>query len=276
MTEYEPHTISCMEVWGGNNQTQKSISIPGFDIWVGSVPYSNEPQGGDIYYLSSCGAGNVTRLSLADVAGHGEASAYLAKRLRRLMRRYINTIDQQDFAQSLNEDFIQLSSRGTYATALLTAYHTETDYMVICNAGHPQPLLYRQSTASWNFLNEDIVSNGNDINNLPLGVIPETGYQQFGIKLWPGDILIMYTDAVLEARHANGQPLGTEGLLTMASSLQLEDNKELGEKIIQLLLEYYNIQDDLTVVALMHNGSDPASPSWKDKIQGFARMAGLS
>ena len=265
-----------MEVWGGNDPTRKALSIPGFDLWIGSAPYSEGSQGGDIYYLSSCGAGNVTRLSLADVAGHGEVSAYLAKRLRQLMWRYINTVDQKDFARCLNGDFAQFSERGMYATALLTAYHTETDHMVICNAGHPQPLLYRSASACWEYIEQDLSSSINDIYNLPLGIIPGTNYQQFGLKLWPGDILILYTDAVLEARDSSGRTLGAEGLLNLARSMAIGNAQTLGETLMHKLMNDYLIQDDLTISILSHNATNPESPSWNKKLHGLARMAGLS
>ena len=271
-----PHSISCMEIWGGNTPTKKSLSIPGFDIWVGSIPHAEESQGGDIYYLSSCGAGNVSRLSLADVAGHGEASAYIAKRLRHLMRRYINTVDQVDFAQSLNGDFSQFSDRGMYATALLSAYHTETDHMIICNAGHPEPLLYRAASDCWEFVEQDTTDSIDDVYNLPLGIIPGTDYQQIGLKLWPGDTLILYTDAVLEARNSCDQPLDKAGLLNLTQNMPKDEARSLGEALTHRLVHDYHIQDDLTLIILSHNATDPSPPSLKEKLQGLTRMAGLS
>jgi len=269
------HTIGCMEIWGGNSLTNKSLDIPGFDIWVGSIPHAGQAHGGDIYYLSSCGAGDVARFSLADVSGHGKGASHLARRLRRLMRRHINTLDQRKFANSLNKEFSKLADRGMYATALLTAYHTQTDHMIICNAGHPRPLFYRAITGIWRLLDHEMDDCLDNIMNLPLGILTPTDYQQFGLKLQPGDILVMYTDAVLEVFDKSGSRLGESGLLTLLTTLPTNSAASLGEAMLSRLQSSGVANDDLTLMVLSHNATNPSPPSWWERLQGMVRMLDL-
>ena len=65
------HSIGCMEIIGGNRATQELVHAPALDIWIDSRPLESDAGGGDIHYVSTCGAGYVTRLALADVSGHG-------------------------------------------------------------------------------------------------------------------------------------------------------------------------------------------------------------
>ena len=49
--------------------------MPGVDAWVYSQPCENQAAGGDVHYVSTCAAGQVVRMVVADVAGHGAGVA---------------------------------------------------------------------------------------------------------------------------------------------------------------------------------------------------------
>src|SRR4051812_47425104 len=89
-----PDTMQWTEVWGGNELVERGVIMTGLDAWVYSRPYEGVEEGGDIHYLSSCSTGRITRALIADVSGHGAVVAGTAKRLRSLMRRYINYVNQ--------------------------------------------------------------------------------------------------------------------------------------------------------------------------------------
>ncbi len=84
--------------------------------WVYSKPFGESRHGGDIYYASSCATGRITRLLVADVAGHGSTVADTATGLRTLMRRFVNRLDQGEFVRLLNRQFSELSQAGTFAS----------------------------------------------------------------------------------------------------------------------------------------------------------------
>jgi phosphoserine phosphatase RsbU/P len=78
--------MPCMEVWGGSQLTARGVVFGGLDAWVYSKPHGKARRGGDVYYASSCAAGRISRLLLADVSGHGTSVAAIAADLRLLMR----------------------------------------------------------------------------------------------------------------------------------------------------------------------------------------------
>ena len=133
--------LACMEVWGGNEATFSTFEKAGVDIWLYSRPCGNDTNGGDLYYLSSCASGRITRMLVADVAGHGESVAAVSSGLRGLMHRYINTIRPQQLFEEVNEEFSKLSSADRFATSVVSSYFMPTGTLSICNAGHPTPFI---------------------------------------------------------------------------------------------------------------------------------------
>src|SRR5262245_51213229 len=142
----DPHTMRCLEVWGGNRAVDNGVVMAGLDAWLYSRPYHDQAAGGDIHYVSSCAAGLITRVLVADVSGHGEAVADIANRLRGLMRRYVNYVDQTRFVEGLNTEFSEIAEAGGFATAVAATYLGAGDLFKVCNAGHPRPLWYRSRT----------------------------------------------------------------------------------------------------------------------------------
>lgn len=279
-----------MEVWGGHEAFAGRVSVPGNDVHVSCSPFEAGSCGGDIYYISNCAAGIITRFVLADVSGHGAQVAQLAIDLRKLMRRHINTADQTRFAVDLNRAFISFDLHGRFATAVLATYFAPTDHLIICNAGHPRPLLYRAARNTWELLDgksPDAIatsrSEGADVGiaNLPLGILEPTDYQQFAIRMEPGDLVILYTDALIEAaevRGVGGRQLGESGLLALARGLSSSEREDAANELWRRVSAYAGglpFNDDVTLVTLHHNAADPPRASWRGQAARFARMLGL-
>src|SRR5437764_7809640 len=168
MAESNAQHMTCMEVWGGNTPTNNGVSMLGLDAWVYSKPYAGDDAGGDVYYVSSCATGRITRLLVADVSGHGSHVAAIATTLRSLMRKHVNQIEQTRFVRSMNEQFVTMSKAGVFATAIVTTFFAPTHELTLCNAGHPPPLLYRASQREWSFLSQECASA--NLSNVPLGI----------------------------------------------------------------------------------------------------------
>src|SRR5512135_3431314 len=179
--------MSCMEVWGGSQLTTRRVEMGGLDAWVYSKPFGDAQRGGDVYYASSCATGRITRLLLADVAGHGNAVASTAANLRTLMRRFVNRLDQTEFVRLLNQQFMELSEGGTFATAIVSTFFAPSRRLTVCNAGHPRPLMYHAAQKRWDFLGHH--SPGEAVkstpSNIPLGMIDVSDYEQFDVELEP-------------------------------------------------------------------------------------------
>lgn len=280
----QPHAMACMEIWGGNVAASTAVSTPGIDAFVYSRPYHSHEGGGDIHYVSLCSAGKIGRFVVADVAGHGAEVAGIAQRLRSLMRRHINAVDQARFARALNEAFSRGdTSSGRFATAILATYWAPTDHLVVCNAGHPRPLWYKARERRWVLMDEEgaLPAGARDtgIRNLPLGVIDPTDYTQAAYKLDPGDIVVLYTDSIIEAKAPGGELLGEEGLLGVARSLDPSRPDEFVPRLLDAAGRHRagaEADDDVTILVLHHNAAEPPAYSLGEKVATLGRMLGLS
>ncbi len=268
-----------MEVWGGNTAAESGISMPGVDVWVYSQPFHAQASGGDIHYVSMCGEGRIGRFILADVAGHGTEVTELAVLLRRLMRKSIARPDQTRIARGLNRAFGRLSAAGIFATAAIMTYFAPTDQLVCCLAGHPRPLWYRADTRRWAFL-EPSVSDTREFLGLPLGVVHPTDYRQFALTLNRGDLIVAYTDSLIEAHAPGKAPLGEDGLLALVSSMNSDDPSSFGPSLITAVDRTSggtpaSRDDDLTLLVLHHNAVDPKPVSLGHRLRMMAKMMGI-
>ena len=267
--------MTCMEVWGGSQLTTRGVEMGGLDAWVYSKPFGDAQRGGDVYYASSCATGRITRLLLADVSGHGISVASSAANLRTLMRRFVNRLDQTEFVRLLNQQFAALSEVGTFATAVVATFFAPTRRMIVCNAGHPRPLLYQSEKKEWTLLGAEVENDGST-NNMPLGILDVTEYDQFDVELENGDCVLAYTDALIESRDADGEMLGEVGLLRIMRLLGDVEPHLLTKTLLREITDRHpdNLtEDDVTVLLVRANGHKPRH-SFKDIVWAQVRFAG--
>ncbi|HMB96015.1 MAG TPA: PP2C family protein-serine/threonine phosphatase [Tepidisphaeraceae bacterium] len=251
--------MTCMEIWGGNQTADNAVTMSGLDAWIYSKPYGQADGGGDVYYVSSCATGRITRLLLADVSGHGKMVADIATVLRRLMQKYVNFIDQSSFVTSMNHQFTELSAAGCFATAIVSTFFAPTNELTLCIAGHPSPLIYRAATKRWSYLAE---VNDESSTNIPLGIDQITDWMQFGVELNLGDLVLCYTDSLIESHGNDGEMLGLAGLLEIANQIELNDPGVFTRTLLDAIAsraEGNLSMDDVTVLLFRPNGARSAS-----------------
>ncbi len=233
------YQMACLEIWGGNTAVETLVELPGLSGWVHSKPVEPATVGGDVYYLSVCSAGLVSRIVLADVAGHGQEVGAAAILLRDLLRQHVNAFDQSELMRGINEAFGSPSDEFVqYATAAVLGYYSKTRELVFTSAGHPHPLWYRANQKSWEWLHEETPHAAKLVDGLPLGLIPGTDYTQTAVRLGPGDLVILYTDGVSEAVNEEEQELGYEGLLGLARTLPTETPKLIGPALLEAVQRF--------------------------------------
>lgn len=268
--------MKCLEVCGGSQLTDRGVVIGGLDAWVYSKPHGQAQRGGDVYYASSCAAGRITRVLLADVAGHGTSVAAFAADLRTLMRRFINRWDQAEFVRLLNQQFSALSKRGIYATAIISTFFAPSRRLILCNAGHPRPILYRAHQKEWSLLGREEHHHLPGPLNLPLGLLSATEYEHFDVVLEPGDCVVTYTDALIESSDADGETLGEEGVLRILKLLGDVEAGKLIDALLGEIAERYpeNLSgDDVTMLIVRANGG-AQTLTLGVKMRAAARMLG--
>ncbi len=254
------------------------MTTPGLDAWVFSRPFQGDEQGGDVYYVTLCGGGLITRTVVADVSGHGASVAEFSLALRAIVRRNINQKSQRRLVQQLNRQFAEMAEMRRFATALVATYLATTNRLSVCNAGHPRPLYRRATEGEWSLLSPSDTDAHS--GNLPLGLDEETRYQTFDVDLGRGDLVVFYTGALIEAADGDGRLLGESGLLESARQVALTDASPaaFGSALLEAVASHRghrSADDDMTLVVVHHNAEDSPRLSVAQKLDVYAKVFGL-
>lgn len=242
------HSIECSEIWGGIDEADMDLCTSG----VTASLFSNASQGGkggDIYYMSVCGLGRLTRMALADVCGHGEAVSSVSSWLYESLLAYANSTDDSEVLTHLNRI---ASGRGLKAltTASVVSFYVTDSMLRFAYAGHPPMLVRRTSEGVWRPV--DLVTPTTP-GNLPLGVLNETKYDMQGMPLASGDKMLLYTDGVLEAMDRGGTLFGEEGLLDVLNNEDADQPDMVKRNVVEALRDHTGgglDHDDVTLMVL--------------------------
>ncbi|WP_052434196.1 PP2C family protein-serine/threonine phosphatase [Streptacidiphilus melanogenes] len=148
--------------------------------------------GGDWYDVLSLPDGRVM-IAVGDVAGHGIDAATGMVALRNALRGLACSGDEPGpLMHTLNEVALRTSGRPT-ATALFAHYDPADRSLHWTSAGHLPALLLRDGRAR---LLESAP-------NLLLGAVAQTHYAESRMALHSGDLLLLFTDGLIERRHAS-------------------------------------------------------------------------
>lgn len=251
--------LQCLQVWGGTEAADQTLAMTGLDGYLYARPHQGAKRGGDVYYLSSCASGRITRVMLADVAGHGSHVAETAQDLRSLMQHYVNFTSQQKFMQAMNQKFAEVTESGRFATTVAMSFLAPKRQLSLSNAGHPAPMWYRASEKRWHVLGVDPDDHESKAEaDLPFGIIEDAGYQQTDITFKPGDMLLLYTDALIESHGSDGRQVGVHGLLDRLNALGTEAPDAIIPALIERLADEDQndlTDDDVTALLISANGT---------------------
>ncbi len=263
---HETPELVCAEVWGGNRPIRAPFDLPGIRGLVYSQPCDGG-RGGDIHYVSICSSGLLSRLCVADVAGHGDRVSAISGEIHRLLRRYMNTLDQRRVLRDLN-NWLNNSERGVMTTAAAISYFPPIRLLSVSYAGHPPAWFYDGTTAQWERLRvESPPASERRLVDLPLAADAETAFSRRKRRVNPGDRLFVVTDGVLEAPNDAGEFFGEqrlEALLRQQGAAQLD---HLAEAILQAVRQHTGhpalAHDDVTLMLAEFVPGPPAMGIWE-------------
>lgn len=157
--------------------------------------------GGDFYDVFELGSGKVA-LVAGDYSGKGLDAVGAATRLRyHLATHSAAAEDPGAFLQQTNGTLAEILSARRFASAICCTLDYVNGRLHVALAGHPAPLLMRAGRV------EELEAPA----NLPLGVDPKRPFESASFSVQKGDLLVLHTDGVTEARH-EGSLFGVEGI----------------------------------------------------------------
>jgi phosphoserine phosphatase RsbU/P len=144
-------------------------------------------------------------LAVGDVAGKAiSAALYMARLTSELRSRAAIARTPARLLRRVNQEISQLGDDGMFATLVYCIYDLENRSLVFTNAGHCVPLLRRGDRV--------FPLQAERAHTPPLGVTPELEAGEARVQLHSGDMLIMVSDGILEARDSRGNDYGLSRL----------------------------------------------------------------
>jgi sigma-B regulation protein RsbU (phosphoserine phosphatase) len=188
---------------------------------------------------------------IADVMGHGTRSALVTAILRALLQGVARAgSDPSEFLRLLNRHFhdtMRQTDQLIFVSACFVVFDTHEETLRFASAGHPSPFLGNRKTGQVEPLHGPLKDNP------ALGLFPESEYHEFSRPLREGDVVLLYTDGIIEATDEAGDEYGRERLaVAMRRNLDMDLSgfTQAALESVRQFSGYRPLEDDLCVVAV--------------------------
>jgi len=218
-----------------------------FDL--GGMNFPSSEVGGDYYDFVPIATDDLG-IIMSDVAGHGVAAALLMANFRACIlieSRAHYAIEV--ILSRVNEFLVETTPPGSFVTAFYGVLSRKHNILTYSNAGHNPPVLLRAGEPPlW-------LDKGGPV----LGVLPDATYKEAQIELVPGDVLLLYTDGVTEAKNKNDEEFGEDRLIQFADKYKSLSAHEMARRIsheVHVFNEPESTMDDLTLSVVKYGPSE--------------------
>jgi len=219
-------------------------SLSGWDI-AGGIHFCDQT-GGDYYdFISVPGDGDpCLDVVLGDVSGHGVASALVMATTRGQLHSLAGEpLSPEARIRVVNEVLARdLDGTGRFLTMFYLHLAGDSGSVRWVRAGHDPAVRFDPSSGAFGELGGD---------GLALGVLEGFEYEGYSATLAPGEVVVMATDGVWEARDATGRMFGKQRMLAIIRESAHKSSMELREAIMNAVHAYEKSrQDDIAVVVV--------------------------
>jgi serine phosphatase RsbU (regulator of sigma subunit) len=216
------------------------------DFDIAAFSESADEVGGD-YYDTLRTSDHQVSLIVADVSGKGTTAAFHMSQMKGIFHSLAQDCIQPDeFMRRANQALVYCLERGSFISATFFIVDTTSKKVHYSRAGHC-PLLYY-------YAEKDKAEYFKD-KGIALGMVRNRSYSnfiqanQFGYQ--PGDIMVLYTDGVTEAKNTKGDEFGYDRLAEVLMEVKNSTPRQIQEHLIKRLYEFSgtsNINDDYTTM----------------------------
>jgi len=228
---------------------QRLSEPDGWQCAAANLPY--DAVGGDLYDLwvaADAEQGDRLHVFIGDISGKGLPASLMMTQLSAFLRvmadRRVNNWGR--LAQRLNVLMNEVRDRNRYSTLFAASINPKNGDLRYLNGGHNPPIL--------------IPGNGEPIRRLTatgpvIGLLPDAVYNEGHEVMAPGDVLILFTDGLVEAQDSNGLEFGDDKLVSAARALPEASADEIFEQILVETFGHvkeYGFRDDMTLLVIKH------------------------
>lgn len=184
-------------------------------------------------------------LTIADVAGKGIQSSMVMMMLRSILQLVTNTTrDAGTILDWVNKGITGKIDMDHYATISYVSYNSGDHTIDYSSAGHQPMLLWRERQGEMETIRQ---------KTDPIGIERSSVYENEKLTVELGDIIILFTDGLIEALNHEGRQFGIENLSRIVSENHASSAKEIATEVkhnLQAFLGSANLHDDQTLLIM--------------------------
>lgn len=222
--------------------------MQGLDSAIGTLDYSARCRqmrelGGDCYDFVPL-PDNRLAMAVGDASGKGLAAALMISNVQSSLRTaaLFTGNDGSAVLRAVNRQVHASALADRYATLFYGVFDGGTCTLQYVNAGHNPPMVIRRDgSIIWL-----------ETGGAPVGMFPDSTYREGCVQLHPDDLVLAYTDGVIEAANPAGEEWGVDGLRRAAAKSDAQCAEAVVEAIFTSMDEFSrgSQTDDATVVVL--------------------------
>lgn len=200
----------------------------------------------DVFFRANSGSEDRVLIVIADVAGKSIPAALLMATFQASLRTLSESgCSLPELTAGLNR-YLSAHSRGglRFTTAFLGEFDLTSGSLHYINAGHNAPVLLRDSGAGVERL---------EAGGVPLGIHPDAQYESGTATVSPGDLVLLFTDGVIEAVNQREEEYGEGRLLALLEANRTGSSGEVLQRLMQQVESFVAgapQHDDITCVVL--------------------------
>jgi phosphoserine phosphatase RsbU/P len=198
--------------------------------------------GGDLYEFLRYGPQQLG-IALGDVSGKGTAAALYGAVAIGIMRSLApQKLQPAEMLRQMNQIVGERRIEGRFMTACFATWQKGRSKLRVANAGQSQPLLYKDGRCG-----------KIELTGFPLGIFEDVTYDEWGVTLESGDILVFHSDGIAETTNSEGQFFGMERLRKIVEDHHELTASELVDRVfddVDWFSQSAALSDDRTLVVL--------------------------
>jgi phosphoserine phosphatase RsbU/P len=198
--------------------------------------------GGDLYEFLRYGPQQLG-IALGDVSGKGTAAALYGAVAIGIMRSLApQKLQPAEMLRQMNQIIGERRIEGRFMTACFATWQKGRSKLRVANAGQSQPLLYKDGRCG-----------KIELTGFPLGIFEDVTYDEWGVTLESGDILVFHSDGIAETTNSEGQFFGMERLRKIVEDHHELTASELVDRVfddVDWFSQSAALSDDRTLVVL--------------------------
>lgn len=221
--------------------------IKDFDFYAFSE--SAEAVGGDYYDFHQVADGKYA-VMIADVAGKGITAAFTMAQVKGIFKSLVQVADSpQEFMKYANVALSDCLEKNVFVTASYFLIDTKENKIFFSRAGHCPSLFYNERKKTVEYFQNQ---------GLGLGIITDRKFERFinvsDFYYNPGDLLMLYSDGIVEASHQEtGEEYGYDRLKAFLEDHHQLPLEQISHDLLQAIIAFTGeggIDDDHTLVLM--------------------------